>query len=350
MRKLLTGWLLFTLMWLVHAATLETSFAIPELLWNQPFQAQLIDSLVLVSSPHARWIYAFTPEGQALWKRQLEWPIGELMRIDQGLLLVHGPDARAEAIRLDTGERLLRQPRLRPAWVTPRLQDASQPDWLALTPEGRLQSWDPHWNPSGELGRLSLPRQDAWWGPPVELPWGVFAGSFRGQLQQWTPQKVYIHTQLDHPLMPLLAHPQGVVQISQDGRLLFQGKNRFWLADFPGQTQCYNSRGELIARPCWDQQGNLYLAHAKGLISWSADGALRWHSSLNCSSAPATSQGQVVVVEAESSLAFLDAGTGQRLGQQPLPAPAGPQLSLDSRRMAVPLRDHRVLVLDHWRR
>ena len=348
MRKLLTCWLLITASLLVQADTQESYFAAPELLKGHPLKVQLIESLVLLSSPHSPWIYAFTPGGRPLWKRRLEWPIGEVVRVDQGILLAYGPDARAEGIRLDTGERILRQSRQRRAWLTPRVLDPSRPEWLALTPEGRLQSWDPQWNTTREIGRLSLSRQDSWWGPPVELPWGVFAGSFRGQLQQWTPEKIYVRTQIDHPLVPLMAHPRGVVQVSQDGQLLFQGKNRYWQASFAGQNHCYNLQGDPISRPCWDEEGNLYLSHGRGLVSWTADGVLRWQLTLNCSTAAACAQGQVVVAEGERSLLFLDAKSGKLLRRHSLPAGAEAQIGLDSRRLVVGLDDHRVLVLDHW--
>lgn len=320
------------------------SWKVPATLGPTDWQARVYQGIVLVTSPHSNFLYAYSSSGKLMWKREMSWPLSESPRLVEGQLLVQQPGQPTVLIQPETGETRQALPREHHGWTIPK--DAKT--WLQLTPEGQLLSVNKNWTEWKNLGQLRLRRGDEWLGPPVLVGSAVYLATARGHLQQvdlqsrW--QSLALGTQLPRPLLAPIAHPLGVVEVSVNGLLALRSAQGSWIKPFPGWNECFSGSGEILARPSVDEAGNIYLATRHQVSSWDFNGKQRWRRRLNCSSAVIWRDGGCYLADTSPSILKLDPNSGDTLSKLDLPAGVASDPSIEKSLLAVVLNNGEVLV------
>lgn len=339
--------------WLVCLTLLCTPNALaqPWLSWKVPgtlgpagWQARIYQGIVLVTSPHSNFLYAYSSGGKLMWKREMSWPLTRSPQLIEDKLLFQQPGQSAVLVQPETGETRQVLPRGRDGWTVPR--DARS--WVQLGNAGQLLTVNKEWTEFRNLGHLRLQRGDEWLGPPVVVGSMVYLGTARGQLHQVDLQARWRSsqpgTQLPRPLVSPVAHPSGVLTVSVSGLLALRGQTANWIKPFPGWIQCYSSRGDVLARPAVDEAGNIYLATRGQVIAWSPLGRRLWSRSLPCASAVQWREGGCYLADASPAILKLDPATGATLTRLPLPAPVATDPSIEKSLLAVALNNGEVFV------
>lgn len=321
------------------------TWKVPGTLGPADWQARIYQGIVLVTSPHSNFLYAYTSGGKLMWKREMSWPLSESPQVVDGQLLFQQPGQLAVLVQPETGETRQVLPRLHPGWMVPR--DARS--WLQLGEGGRLLTANKEWTEWKSLGHLRLQRGDDWLGPPVVVGSTVYLGTALGYLHQVNLQSGWrsstLGIQLPRPLLPPTAHPLGVVEVAVSGLLALRtSTGNSWIKPFPGWNQCYSGSGEILARPAIDEAGNIYLATRNQLASWSPDGKRRWTSPLRSASAVLWSEGACYLADTSPAILKIDPASGTLLSRLPLPAGVASAPAIEKSLLAVALNNGQVVV------
>lgn len=321
-----------------------SSWKVPANLGPAGWQVNLIQGTVLLSSPHSNWLYAYSPDGDLLWKRALSWPLSESPRLVDGLLLIQSEGQPAILVQPTNGELRQRLPRSFSGWTVRR--DAQS--WLQLRPDGKLLEGSKDWTEWREVAQLRLEQGDHWLGPPALGAGKIYLGTARGHLQSVDLGAWQVHDYPffgGRPLLPPLVHPEGALEVSVDGQLALRGDNSRWVQRFRGWANCYGGNGEILARPSVDPQGNVYLATRLGVHSWDVAGRLRWYVRRECTSAVFWHQEALFFMDAGPALVRMSPATGEVLERVPMPAGPASDLALEKQLVAVALRNGEVKVI-----
>lgn len=176
-------------------------------------------------------------------------------------------------------------------------------------------------------------------GPPPDSPDAVNKGRVRGLRVRELPG-------VSRPLYGPISHPQGVVEVSLEGKLSLRRRRQPWIQPFPGWDDCYSARGRLIAHPVVDSRGDIYLATRNRILAWDGDtGQPLWTFPLASATAVQVHGDSLWAVEegppALLEIACADGTLRQRVD---LPAPAASDLNIGGDVLALALRDGRILV------
>ncbi|MBX3168116.1 MAG: PQQ-binding-like beta-propeller repeat protein [Candidatus Eremiobacteraeota bacterium] len=320
------------------------TWKVPGTLGPADWQARIYQGIVLVTSPHSNFLFAYGSDGKLMWKRDMSWPMTESPRLVNGQLLFQQPGQPAVLVQPETGETRQILPRDHSGWTVPR--DAKS--WIQLGDGGQLLSGNKEWTEWKNLGHLRLQRGDQWLGPPVLVGSTVYLGTARGHLHQVDLQSGWrsatLGTQLPRPLLPPSPHPLGVVEVTVSGLLALRSNSGNWIKPFPGWSQCYSGSGEILARPAVDDDGNIYLATRHQVASWDAGGRRRWTLPLRCASAVAWKEGGCYLADTSPAIVKLDPATGTVLSRLPLSAGVASDPAVEKTLMAVVLNNGEVMV------
>lgn len=342
----LFGWLFCLVVCTPNAlAQPSMTWKVPGTLGPADWQARIYQGIVLVTSPHSNFLYAYTSGGKLMWKREMSWPLSESPQLVEGQLLFQQPGQLAVLVQPETGETRQALPREHAGWTVPR--DAKT--WIQLGQAGQLLSANKEWTEWKNLGHLRLQRGDEWFGPPVVVGSTVYLGTARGHLHQVDLQSRWrsatLGTQLPRPLLPPTAHPLGVVEVTVSGLLALRSNHgNSWIKPFPGWNQCYNGSGEILARPVVDPAGNIYLATRNQVTSWSPDGKRRWTRSVRNASAVLWKESGCYLADTSPAILKLDPVTGSVLSRLPLPAGVASDPAIEKSLLAVALNNGEVLI------
>ena len=320
------------------------SWKVPAALGPADWQARVYQGIVVVTSPHSNFLYAYSSSGKLMWKRNMSWPLSESPRLVEGQLLVQQPGQPAVLIQPETGETRQALPREHRGWTIP----VGPQSWIQLRSNGQLLSANKDWTEWKKLSQLRLLRGDEWLGPPVKVGSALYLATARGYLQQvdlnseWRSQA--LGTQLPRPLLAPVAHPLGVVEVSVNGLLALRSAQGSWIKPFPGWNECFSGSGEILARPAVDEAGNIYLATRHQVASWDLNGNVRWRHRLKCSSAVLWREGGCYLADTSPSILKLDPGTGAILSQMTLPIGVASDPSVEKKLLAVVLKNGEVFV------
>ena len=320
-----------------------TAWKVPDTLGRDGWRVNLSRSTVLLSSSHSNWLYAYSNQGGLIWKRPLSWPWNDALTVQGGLWKIQQEGQPAILLQPETGELMQRQGRDFPGWTVP-LEGKS---CLRLGPEGQLLTGSNDWLKWHQLTQLRLDQGDSWWGPPVISGSAAYVGTTRGQLQrvELASGQTRRAPPIRHPLLPPQSYPDGVMEVSLDGYLtVIRGKST-WLGHFPGWSNCYGSRGQILARPAVDDQGRVYLATRQSLQSWDATGKLRWSLKLACDSPVYWQQKVCFVADSSPALLLLSADSGALLQRVALPAAAESGPAVEFPYVALALHNAQVVVI-----
>lgn len=319
-----------------------TSWKVPETLGPDRWQVNLSQGIVLLSSPHSNWLYAYSSGGGLLWKRSLSWPMTQEPPVQDGLLLLQQKGQPAILLQPETGELRQRLDRQFSGWAVVR----DGKSWLRLGSDGQLSLGSPDWTQWQPKVQLRLDLGDQWLGPPVISGSAVYLATSRGQMQRvdlntWKSRRL---PPIQHPLLSPQPHPDGVMEVSADGLLTLIREGSSWVQRFPGQGNCYSREGEILARPCVDDAGNIYLATRLTLMSWDVNGKLRWSKALSCTSPVRWHQRSCYLVDGSPALLRLSDQTGEVVERTPLSARPTGQLAIEKQLLALALANGEVLV------
>ncbi|MFN8606085.1 MAG: PQQ-binding-like beta-propeller repeat protein [Vulcanimicrobiota bacterium] len=308
------------------------------------WQARIYQGIVLVTSPHSNFLFAYGSDGKLMWKRQMNWPLSQSPQLVDGQLLFQQPGQTAVLVQPETGETRQVLPQTHTGWTIPR----DEKTWIQLGPGGQLLSANKQWTEWRSLGHLSLQRGDEWLGPPVLVGSRLFLATTRGRLQQvelgarW--RSFSLSSQLPRPLLAPVAHPDGVVEVALSGLLALRGAQDSWVKPFPGWNQCFSGNGEVLARPAVDADGNIYLATRRQVCSWDRSGKVRWQRAMGCASALVLSEDACYLADSSPAILKLDPSTGRVLARSPLPAGVASDPAVEKSLLAVALNDGQVVV------
>lgn len=339
--------------WLFCLAVVCTPNALaqPWMTWKVPgtlgpadWQARIYQGIVLVTSPHSNFLFAYTSSGKLMWKREMSWPLSRSPELFEGQLLFQQPGQLAVLVQPETGETRQILPREHPGWTVPRDTNS----WIQLGDGGQLLSANKQWTEWKNLGHLRLQRGDEWLGAPVVVGSTVYLGTARGHLHQVDLQSSWrsstLGTQLPRPLLAPIAHPLGVVEVTVSGLLALRSNSGSWIKPFPGWKECYSGSGEILARPAVDGEGNIYLATRNQVACWDRAGQRRWTRPLRSASAVLWKEGGCYVADTSPAIVKLDAATGAVLSRLPLPAGVASDPAIEKTLLAVALTNGEVLV------
>ncbi len=322
----------------------STTWKVPGTLGPADWQARIYQGIVLVTSPHSNFLYAYASSGKLMWKREMSWPLSRSPQLVEDKLLFQQDGQPAVLVQPETGETKQVLPRDHNGWTVPR----DEKNWIQLGQAGQLLTANKEWTEWRNLGHLRLPRGDDWFGPPVVVGSTVYLGTIRGNLHQvdlaerW--RSAVVGTQLPRPLLPPTPHPLGVVGVTVSGLLSLRGNNASWVKPFPGWTQCYSGHGEILARPAIDSEGNIYLATRNQVSAWNPLGRKLWTRSLRCSSAVQWKEGGCYVADTSPAILKLDPASGATLSRLPLPAGVASAPAIEKTLLAVALNNGEIFV------
>jgi len=293
-----------------------TSWKVPANFGPGQWHANFIQGIILLSSAHSNWLYAYAPQGGIVWKRPLNWPLTYPPQKIQGYLLIQQEGQPAALIKPETGEFRQQLHRDFSGWIVSKDSNS----WFRLGPDGSLQIGNADWSTWKPWVQLRLERGDRWLGPPVLAGNNLYLGSNRGEAQrlEFPSGKTQRLPPLKNPLLPPQAYRDGVVRVSLNGLLMAHHSQGSWLGRFSGGEQCYHSSGLLLARPCQDQAGNLYMATRHRLHCWNPQGKELWRKDLACASPILWLQQACYVADSSPALLRLNPHTGETLQRWPL--------------------------------
>ena len=321
-----------------------TSWKVPGTLGPADWQARIYQGIVLVTSPHSNFLFAYGSDGKLMWKREMSWPLSESPRLVLGQLLFQQPGQPAVLVQPETGETRQKLPGDHLGWTIPR----EEKSWIQLGAGGQLSSANLQWTEWKSLGHVRLDRGDEWLGPPVLVGSNLYLATARGHLQQidlsarWHSNS--LGNQLPRPLLPPVSHPDGVVEVAVSGLLALRGPRSSWTRPFPGWTQCYAGNGEILARPSVDDEGNIYLATRQQVCSWDRAGRVRWKWRVASASAMVLGEQACYVADTSPAILALDPATGRVLSRVPLPAGVASDPAVEKSLLAVALTNGQVVV------
>jgi hypothetical protein len=320
------------------------SWKVPDTLGADGWQVNLSQGIVLLSSSHSNWLYAYSSGGELLWKRSMSWPLSAPPQLLDGLLFIQQEGQPALLMQPETGELRQRMAREFAGWVVPG--DSST--WLRLSSDGQLLMGSPDWNKWKLLTQLTLERGDHWWGPPVRSGSSIYVGTALGQLQRvdLPSGKIRRLPTLKHPLQAPQPYPKGVLKVSSDGLLTMLGESSTWVQRFVGGRNCYSRSGRVLARPSLDEDGNVYLATRTGIVAWDSSGKLRWKREQECGSPIHWHQHNCYLLDDSPALLRISPFTGEVLARSPLPARPSSDLALEKQIVALTLSNGQLLLGD----
>lgn len=382
------------------SAPAEAQATLPEgQLQARSYQVGLQGGVLTVGSPHTSFLYAYSADGRSLlWKRELSWPMTEPPRSWRGMLLLQQPGQPAVLLQPETGELRQRLHREDVGWTVPW----GDGRWVQLSSQGDVRLGSADWKQWVTLGRLRLARGDAWLGAPTVSRSFLYVTSKHGRLQRLGPIEDVLATSdaaitqalpsqspslrlleeeddeatptpppvstnpeaavdrgsvrglrvrnipgVPRPLTAAVAHPDGVVQASLDGRLALRRRRGAWQVRFPGWGNCYGSGGQLLASPTVDALGRVLLCTRDGLSCYSSqNGTLLWRHPCQ-PAAPVVMRGVEpwLLTENPPALSRLDPTTGSVDEFHPLPAGAASPLAVSDERVALVLQSGAVWTL-----
>lgn len=339
----------WTLLWCLFTAPalakpVHESWPVPSTLGQNGWRVNLVDETLLLSSIHSNWVHAYSLAGGLLWRRTLNWPLVEPVERMAGLLLVQFPGQRPWLLQPQSGE--VRLALDLPGWVLP----LDEKSWLFFSLEGSLYRLTQDWSERQLLGRLSLLRGDRWLGPPVLKEGMLYVSSAQGEFRRVELHPYFKVVPLRawaRPLLAPTAHPKGILSVNLEGQLsLRRGRNQrgltSWSVRFPGWSQCYSPKGELLSIPTQDLEGNVYLATQNQASSWDDQGKLRWRRTLPNLTPLTWHHGWLYAIDSSPALLQLDPGTGAAVATLPLDAPPSGNPSAWNGHLALVLENARV--------